>query len=453
MPELASNPVLPVPSAASSAAGRPSSSSADAESDFAAAFAEADAAWSGQPQPVPPGATAKKAATAAASPAKDGSEAQSDSESESAVPNGWLPFVPAETLARMQCGISEAEVVDETPQGWQAQAARPPASAIALEAGTAQDSSVPAEPSHLRAGLAPRSRADAATGATASALPLPSGTSGEEVVPGTGMPATSFLGGKPGAASFASAPVTEGPAAAKPVLAGSTARGGNGALGLGNGREESVASSAAPSGLRAAAADRLVEDFRHRIEHATTANAPAATRPDMGPYPPALATSAWAAFGTPTSFTQPLPQLVVATPVGSPGFSEDFSQQVAMMTRGGVHRAELSLEPADLGPVGVSIEMRGNDATVLFIAQHAATRATLEEALPRLREMLTAQGLQLADARVGTNAGGGSSRDSDRRQQGFVAAVDRPQGQPDLALPASPVAVRPRQARLIDDIA
>ena len=39
-----------------------------------------------------------------------------------------------------------------------------------------------------------------------------------------------------------------------------------------------------------------------------------------------------------------------------------------------------------------------------FTAAHATTRAAIEDALPRLREMLAAQGLQLSQADVGDQA-------------------------------------------------
>ena len=56
--------------------------------------------------------------------------------------------------------------------------------------------------------------------------------------------------------------------------------------------------------------------------------------------------------------------------------------------------------PEELGPVEVRISVRESDATVTFVAPHADARAALEQAMPRLREMLAAQGLALADSAV-----------------------------------------------------
>jgi flagellar hook-length control protein FliK len=143
--------------------------------------------------------------------------------------------------------------------------------------------------------------------------------------------------------------------------------------------------------------------------------------------------------------------ITVPTPVGAAAFGEDFSARIALLARGRVHSAELSLTPADLGPVSVSIELRGTDATLVFGAAHAATRAAIEDALPRLREMLDAQGLQLADARVGTQTGNGASRDNDRGAPPSPGTAPRPIESVAAAGAVPHVAARP--LRLIDVIA
>jgi len=106
----------------------------------------------------------------------------------------------------------------------------------------------------------------------------------------------------------------------------------------------------------------------------------------------------------------------VATPVGHPEFGQELSQRVVLLARGGVQTAQISLQPPDLGPVGVSIQVHGHAATLAFTAAHEATRNALEAALPRLREAFAASGLQLSDATVGG------------RSQSDWAASARPQG-------------------------
>jgi flagellar hook-length control protein FliK len=90
----------------------------------------------------------------------------------------------------------------------------------------------------------------------------------------------------------------------------------------------------------------------------------------------------------------------VHSPVGSAAWADEIGTRVVMMTESGNHTASLKLSPEHLGPLEISITVRDDKASVWFGAAHADTRAAIETALPRLREMFEAQGLSLADAGV-----------------------------------------------------
>jgi flagellar hook-length control protein FliK len=90
----------------------------------------------------------------------------------------------------------------------------------------------------------------------------------------------------------------------------------------------------------------------------------------------------------------------VHTPVGSAAWADEIGTRVVMMTESGNHTASLKLSPEHLGPLEINITVRDEKASVWFGAAHADTRAAIETALPRLREMFEAQGLSLADAGV-----------------------------------------------------
>lgn len=117
--------------------------------------------------------------------------------------------------------------------------------------------------------------------------------------------------------------------------------------------------------------------------------------------PPVHAAHALASSLSPTT-TFSIGHAQVKTGVGAYGFAEDFSQRVVMLANQRVQSAEIALTPSDLGPVSVSLEMRGQEASLVFGAAQTATRAAIEDALPRLREMFQAQGLHLVDAQVST---------------------------------------------------
>ena len=85
---------------------------------------------------------------------------------------------------------------------------------------------------------------------------------------------------------------------------------------------------------------------------------------------------------------------------GQPGWSEALGDRVTWMAGNRIQNAELRLNPTELGPLRVQISMDDGNATVTFSAQHPLTRDAIEQALPRLREMLADQGLSLQNASV-----------------------------------------------------
>ena len=86
--------------------------------------------------------------------------------------------------------------------------------------------------------------------------------------------------------------------------------------------------------------------------------------------------------------------------VGTSGFSNEVGDKITWMANQGVQSASVQLSPEHLGPVAVHISVQDGSASVSFNANHADTRAALEQALPRLREMFATQGLTLTDASV-----------------------------------------------------
>jgi flagellar hook-length control protein FliK len=135
-------------------------------------------------------------------------------------------------------------------------------------------------------------------------------------------------------------------------------------------------------------------------------NAPTATDP-AGTATPDGANAAAIAFqshmAVSSHFQQPAPAVnatKVESPVGTPGFNDELGGKITWLANQGVQSASLQLAPEHLGPVSVHISVQDGSATVSFNAAHADTRTALEQALPRLREMFSTQGLTLTDASV-----------------------------------------------------
>lgn len=83
--------------------------------------------------------------------------------------------------------------------------------------------------------------------------------------------------------------------------------------------------------------------------------------------------------------------------VGTRAWADELGQQISWMTDRGQHAASLRLSPEHLGPLEIQISIQDDKASVWFGAAHADTRSAIENALPRLREMLASQGLALND--------------------------------------------------------
>ncbi|MEW5904733.1 MAG: flagellar hook-length control protein FliK [Pseudomonadota bacterium] len=114
-----------------------------------------------------------------------------------------------------------------------------------------------------------------------------------------------------------------------------------------------------------------------------------------------------------TAATPAALQHSVQTPVGQPQWAEDFGQKVTLIATQRNQSAELHLNPAQLGPVEISLKLNGDHATVQFTSAHAAVRDAIEQSLPRLREMMAESGISLGNTTVSDQA----PREQQARQQ------------------------------------
>ena len=143
--------------------------------------------------------------------------------------------------------------------------------------------------------------------------------------------------------------------------------------------------------------------------------------------------------------------LSINTPVLDPAWSNAVGKQVSLLVSRNVRGAELRLSPAELGPVQVQISVDDNVAKVAFTAGQAVTREALEQALPRLREMLADQGMSLGDASVSDQRGGGPGEGGDSAAvAGYSSEAD---AAPDDAVPGPVVPGKAAPEGLLDTYA
>ncbi len=83
-----------------------------------------------------------------------------------------------------------------------------------------------------------------------------------------------------------------------------------------------------------------------------------------------------------------------------PEWNKEVGERVVWMHKQAIPSAELRLNPAHLGPVTIKVETTQDQVSVAFTAHHAAVKEAIDAALPKLREMLTAQQLNLSEVSV-----------------------------------------------------
>lgn len=177
--------------------------------------------------------------------------------------------------------------------------------------------------------------------------------------------------------------ITASPAPAPPVLTSRTA---------GTTPADATAQPAALPAASAAASAEASEFGRQ----ATTGPAPesiSAIDASGGHRQPAPAVNQ-STGSTPTPF-------VLHAPVASQAWQQQLSHQLSGLTQRGHHQVELHLNPAELGPLSVSLKVDDQGAQAQFLSAHASVRAAVEQAIPQLREALAEQGIALGEASVG----------------------------------------------------
>ncbi len=120
--------------------------------------------------------------------------------------------------------------------------------------------------------------------------------------------------------------------------------------------------------------------------------------------------------------------IVLATPFGAPEFAQALGVQVSMLARDGIQRAELHLNPADMGPVSVQIVVDGTQARVDFGADVAATRQAIEAGLAELASALRDAGLTLHGGGVSQHSRGRGETERDAASGGRAGAVAKAGG-------------------------
>ncbi|SOZ18729.1 FliK: Flagellar Biosynthesis protein; hook-length control protein [Cupriavidus taiwanensis] len=195
--------------------------------------------------------------------------------------------------------------------------------------------------------------------------------------------------------------------------------------GLGQHRADPLAANPAAPDARPAAGQFAAAQAAARAGEtaaATPDSIPAVAATLAGQPTPAAAAAAAAA-------SRP----VVAPPLYDSQWPQALGQQMIRLGTQGQQSAELQLNPPDLGPLKVVLNVVNDQAQAQFVSPHQAVRAAVEAALPHLRTALSENGIQLGHTSVGADgfasqAGNGNGQQQQgpghgRAQAGFGGAA------------------------------
>ncbi|ELI5446948.1 flagellar hook-length control protein FliK [Vibrio parahaemolyticus] len=101
--------------------------------------------------------------------------------------------------------------------------------------------------------------------------------------------------------------------------------------------------------------------------------------------------------------------------------NDQVAEKVQMMMSKNLKNLDIRLDPPELGRMQIRMTMNNDLANVHFTVTNPQARDIIEQTLPRLREMLAQQGMQLADSSV-------QQQSSGQQQSGYAAAEQNGQG-------------------------
>ena len=94
-----------------------------------------------------------------------------------------------------------------------------------------------------------------------------------------------------------------------------------------------------------------------------------------------------------------------------------LQEKVSMMLNLNNKQAEIRLDPPELGSMQIRIRSDAEQAQVNFVVQNQQAKEALEQSMPKLKEMLAEQGIELGESNIQQENSGAEHEQSDNNQQ------------------------------------
>ena len=100
----------------------------------------------------------------------------------------------------------------------------------------------------------------------------------------------------------------------------------------------------------------------------------------------------------------PVKSLEIPVDLANSQWANKFSEHITWLGHQGIKSALIKIHPEDLGPLEISIKVVKDSASVNINSHSSHVRDLVDQALPKLREMMSEQGLNLSDVHIGSDS-------------------------------------------------
>ncbi|CAH9054345.1 hypothetical protein PSECIP111951_01017 [Pseudoalteromonas holothuriae] len=112
------------------------------------------------------------------------------------------------------------------------------------------------------------------------------------------------------------------------------------------------------------------------------------------------------------------PQMLQAVNIARNDAAKILQEKVSMMLNLNNQEAEIRLDPRELGAMQIRIRTDAEQAQVNFIVQNQQAKDLLEQSMPKLKEMLAEQGIELGESNIEQGDGSQGEQELGSEQQG-----------------------------------
>lgn len=98
----------------------------------------------------------------------------------------------------------------------------------------------------------------------------------------------------------------------------------------------------------------------------------------------------------------PQAKTVIDTPLHDQQWGQNLGNHVVWLAKSEQQSAQIHINPPQLGPVQITLNLSGDQASIAFASPHSEVRQAIQDAMPQLREMLSSAGINLGQTNVGS---------------------------------------------------